>query len=344
MTYCHSVFPVHEITQVGEARRQAVRLAETTGLDEATAGKVSIVVSELATNLVRYAKKGEILLRPLNDAAGLGVEVLAIDHGPGIVNTGRSLEDGYSTGGTAGNGLGAVKRLSSEFDIYGSLASATQPGGTVVFSRVRATPLKKEPMFEWGVVERPAPHEIECGDTWRIVERAHELSILMVDGLGHGPQAAKAAAEAADVFSADPFATPTAIMTIADRRLRGMRGASMAITQINARDSKLTHVGVGNIAGHLRSRTGELRKGLMSHNGTVGAEMRKLQQIDYDYPEQPLLILHSDGIQTRWLLENYPGLVNRHPAVIAAVLARDFTRGRDDVTVCVVRSTTSSSH
>jgi hypothetical protein len=125
--------------------------------------------------------------------------------------------------------------------------------------------------------------------------------------------------------------------------LRGLRGATVSITQINSRVSKLTHAGVGNISGHLRSRTGTARKGLMSHNGTVGAEMRKLQQIVYDYPEQPLLILHSDGLQTRWQLENYPGLINRHPAVIAAVLARDFTRGRDDVTVCVVRSTTPIS-
>ncbi|WP_254509235.1 ATP-binding SpoIIE family protein phosphatase [Anatilimnocola floriformis] len=337
--YCHAVFPVIEITQVGEARRQAARLAEAAGLNESLIGKISVVVSELATNLVRYAKKGEILLRPLNDAAGPGLEVIAVDHGPGIVNTGRSLEDGYSTGGTAGNGLGAVKRLSTEFDIFGSLASATQPGGTVVFSRMRAIPAHKRSMFEWGTIERPAPHEIECGDTWRIVERGHELSILMVDGLGHGPQAAESAAVAAEVFSVNPFAAPTELLPIADRRLRGMRGATIAITQINACDNKLTYAGVGNIAGHLRSRTGEWRKGLMSHNGTVGAEMRKVQQIEYDYPEQPLLILHSDGLQTRWLLENYPGLINCHPAVIAAVLARDFTRGRDDLTVCVVRST-----
>lgn len=343
MTYCHAVFPVIEITQVGEARRQAARIAEASGLDEATAGNASIVVSELATNLVRYGKKGEILLRPLNDEAGLGLEVISIDHGPGIENTGRCLEDGYSTGGTAGNGLGAVKRLSAEFDLYGSLAGAKQPGGTVVFSRVRAGRTIKKSAFEWGVIERPAPHEVACGDTWRIAERDQQFAILMADGLGHGPQAAESADTAAEVFNADPFATPTEMMTIADRRLRGMRGASLAITQINARDNKLTHVGVGNIAGHLRSRTGSYRKGLMSHNGTVGAEMRKVQQIEYEFPEQPLLILHSDGIQTRWLLESYPGLINRHPAVIAAVLARDFTRGRDDVTVCVVRSTASSS-
>jgi len=48
------------------------------------------------------------------------------------------------------------------------------------------------------------------------------------------------------------------------------------------------------------------------------------------------LIMYSDGLQSRWNLQDYPGLVHRHPAVIASVLHRDFCRGRDDVTVLVV--------
>lgn len=333
MTYCHVSIAATESSQVGEARRQATRLATTAGLDEAEAGKVAIVAAELANNLVRYGQQGELLLRTLGDEVP-GVELIAVDRGPGIANLRQSLEDGYSTGGTAGNGMGAIRRLSTEFDIY-----SAQPSGTIVFSRVtRAVRTNVAKTFEWGIVQRPAPRETVCGDAWRIAERNHELAILIADGLGHGPEAAAASAEATSVFDKSGFGPLAELFASADRHMRGTRGAAVAVAQIDARERKLHYVGVGNIAGHLRSRLETTGKGLCSHNGTVGAEMRKVQQFDYDYPEQPLLIMHSDGLQIRWSLENYPGLVNRHPAVIAAVLYRDFTRGRDDVTVCVVRS------
>jgi serine/threonine protein phosphatase PrpC len=66
--------------------------------------------------------------------------------------------------------------------------------------------------------------------------------------------------------------------------------------------------------------------------------MRKAQQLAYDWPERALLIMHSDGVSNRWSLDAHEGLIGRHPAVVAAVLLRDFGRGRDDATVLVVRS------
>ena len=320
---------------MGEVRRQATKLATSAGLDESDAGRVAIVAMELANNLVRYGQLGEMLLRVCDAPEVPGVELLAIDRGPGISNLRRCLEDGYSTGGTPGNGLGAIQRLSAEFDIF-----SAQPSGTVVFSRVTKSvrPTSAGKSFEWGVVQRPAPHQSICGDTWRIAEKGPELAVIVADGLGHGPDAAAAANEAASVFEQDSFSLTTELLTVADRRMRATRGAAVAIAQIDARAKKLQFAGVGNIAGHLRSRLETTGKGLCWHNGTVGAEMRKLQQFEYDYPDQPLLVMHSDGLQTRWSLDTYPGLANRHPAVIAAVLYRDFTRGRDDVTVCVVRS------
>ena len=76
---------------------------------------------------------------------------------------------------------------------------------------------------------------------------------------------------------------------------------------------------------------------------SVGAEMRKVESFDYDCPEHALLVMHSDGLQSRWSLEAYPGLVHRHPATVAAILYRDFVRGRDDITVVVVRFSTAAA-
>jgi hypothetical protein len=66
--------------------------------------------------------------------------------------------------------------------------------------------------------------------------------------------------------------------------------------------------------------------------------MRRVQQFDLPLPTNALLLLHSDGLATHWNLADYPGLVGRHPGIIAGVLYRDHERGRDDVTVLVVRN------
>lgn len=326
---------VTESNQVGEARREALRLGELVGLNEVDCGRAAIVATELATNLIRHAGRGEIRLRRLDLEQNRGIEILAIDRGPGIEQVAQCLNDGYSTAGTAGNGLGAVKRLSTEFDIFSS-----QPAGTVILSRILATPSARQSKtsFAWGVVQSNALHEEVCGDSWRIAERPEELSIMVADGLGHGPLAATASELAGDVFLEYAFGPPQDLLTKTDRQLRGSRGAAMAVAQITlAPAKKLVFTGVGNISGHLRSRVETRGRGLTSHNGTVGVEMRKLQSFDYECPAQSLLIMHSDGLQTRWSLEAYPGLINRHPAIIAAVLHRDFVRGKDDVTVCVVQ-------
>jgi serine/threonine protein phosphatase PrpC len=194
--------------------------------------------------------------------------------------------------------------------------------------------------FESGVVQVNAPNEEMCGDSWRIAERGDVCAVLIADGLGHGPLAADAAEAASKCFVDYGLESTTEFLTHCDRQLRGTRGAAVAIAQINRRSGKIAYAGVGNIAAHLRSRLATSGRGLVSHNGTVGVEVRRLQQFDYDCPEDALLVMHSDGLQSRWSLEGYPGLVHRHASLIAAVLYRDFTRTRDDVTVCVVRFST----
>jgi hypothetical protein len=76
---------------------------------------------------------------------------------------------------------------------------------------------------------------------------------------------------------------------------------------------------------------------MVSHNGIVGSNMRKVQEFTQAWQPGSLLVLCSDGLNTRWDLNRYPGLADRHPSVIAALLYRDFARRRDDVTVLVLR-------
>jgi anti-sigma regulatory factor (Ser/Thr protein kinase) len=338
MMFCQTILEVREVSQVGEARREAQRIAVAAGLTTPEAGKVAIIATEMATNLSQYASSGEILLRSFDFQGCAGVELLAIDRGPGMSDVAKCIEDGYSTGGSTGTGLGAMQRLATEFDLH-----SQKPQGTVVFARVQSR-LKSQPgsfRFEWGVINCPARGENVCGDTWRIACHRGRLTVLIADGLGHGPQAAAAAAEAAHVFEEAQFTSITDYLSCAHGRMANTRGAALAVAQIDGMSGILSYSGVGNIAGSLRSRREESSRGLVSHHGIVGAQLRKVQQFDYECPVEPVLILHSDGMQSRWSLDSYPGLIQRHPAVVAGVLYRDFSRGHDDITVCVVRFLTS---
>jgi anti-sigma regulatory factor (Ser/Thr protein kinase) len=342
------VIPVSDPSHVGEVRRRTKDLAGETGLNEAKREQAAIVATELATNLVRHAKAGEVVVGAVGENSHAWIELCSIDRGPGIADIGRSLEDGYSTAGGPGNGLGAIRRLSTEWDLFSQRRrDLTDSGasGTIVFSRIAETAQAHSSRhFSWAAISRPAPHEVLCGDAWRIAERGDELTVMIVDGLGHGPEAAKAADEATDVFDRDPFAPLTQFFQNAAVRMQGTRGGAVAAARVDAASRRVTYLGVGNIAGHLRDCREESGRGLVSHNGVVGGPMRKLQEFEYVCPEEGLLVMHSDGLQSRWNLQAYPGLLARHPAVIAAVLFRDFTRGRDDVTVAVVKASRGPSN
>ena len=107
------------------------------------------------------------------------------------------------------------------------------------------------------------------------------------------------------------------------------------LAQLDLLQNRLDFAGVGNIMASIT--TGEARRQMVSHNGIVGSNVRRIQEFRHDWSPASLLLLCSDGLGTRWDLAQYPGLDRHHPSVIAGVLYRDFVRGRDDATVLVIR-------
>ena len=325
------VIQVSDSSQVGEARRCVMRSAELAGFNETDSGKVAIIATEMANNLVRHASEGELLIQVIETSFGNSVEILSIDSGPGIADVERCLQDGYSTGGTPGNGLGAIRRLSSEFDIF-SVPSV----GTVIVSRVHGQQTQStRELFVIGGISIPLAGETDCGDAWRASQSGNVLRLMVADGLGHGPLAKEASDAAVQVFNTQPDADPASLIELANRALGGTRGAAIAVALLDSQTGLLKYSGVGNIAGLLV--TDESQQGLVSNNGIVGTHRRKGQQFDYVCAGNGLLIMNSDGLRSHLSLNNYPGLPMRHPAVIAGVLYRDCRRGRDDATVVVVR-------
>ena len=324
--------PITEISQVAEARRAATALAGRLAFGEAGIGEVALIVTEAATNLIKHTSGGEIILYALQSGKIGGIQVLALDRGPGMANPAQALRDGYSTTGSPGSGLGAIERFASSFDIH------SVPGvGSVLLASLWSTPVPAmpSPPLEVGAVSLPKPGEEVCGDRWAVVRFPERTLILVADGLGHGPGAAEAALEAVQTFHEHTALTPAAIVETIHAALRSTRGAAVAVTEVAPSHEALRFAGVGNISGVVLSSEGSRQ--MVSHNGIAGHSARKIQEFTYPWLSGALLILYSDGLLTHLHPERYPGLLKRYPDLIAATLYRDYARGRDDVTVVVAR-------
>ncbi|HVJ41830.1 MAG TPA: ATP-binding SpoIIE family protein phosphatase [Dongiaceae bacterium] len=337
---------VRDISQVAAARREVTQLAGRLGFNEADQGRVALVVTELATNLVKHAGGGIILAAESIPVDTPYIDCASLDKGPGFGDLEKCLADGFSTAGSQGTGMGALLRQSTLLDIYSQPAA-----GSVVFARLEQgrSPFMRTGVLPklyqsnsaswaplWGAVAVPYPGETLCGDGWHVRERTDGLICLVADGLGHGTLAAEASYKAIALFNQHYQGAPADILQRLHAGLRQTRGAAVAIVQVD-RDAGLLRVAsVGNIGGAVFSQNRMQR--LLSHNGTVGHAVRKIQEVTYPATAPLTLVLSSDGIATSWSMDRYPGLLDRHPYTIASVLYRDHQRGTDDATVLVAKS------
>ncbi len=314
-------------------------MAEEAGFTAAEAGRLNIVVSEMTSNLAKHAADGgELLVRSL----GHGIEVICLDNGPGMVDSLRMLEDGVSTYGSAGEGLGAIKRQSDVFDLY------SQPGmGTVIVSQVhRAAKPALAPnagSHNIGFVMVPKPNETLCGDGLCVVEKGAEVYLLAMDGLGHGANAHEAAQAAVQAYASALPQHPSDMLRNIHQQIRRTRGAVGMVVNVSGNSHKISYCGIGNIAGKLYSSdlsaAGSGYKNIISYNGIIGHNIPgSLNNQQLDWGRNKTLILHSDGLKSRWDLAKYPNLSRHLATTIAAVLYKEHRRHTDDTLVLVLKS------
>ncbi|MGB9122199.1 MAG: SpoIIE family protein phosphatase [Candidatus Angelobacter sp.] len=321
-----------DFSSTAEARRAGARMAASLGLNEKKSGETAIVITEAARNAVVYGGGGQLVLSGIKSKHETRMEILALDRGPGIADLSRALQDGYSTGGTPGTGLGAIKRMAEVFDVFSNAK------GTAIFARIEQPEselrLRKSSVELAGLVS-PIAGETASGDNLAWEMNGDRCIVMVADGLGHGPQAAEAADEAVRVFRAHSSESPASLISRVHDAVKKTRGAAAAIAEVRPLAGTLTYAGVGNISGSILSST--LSRSLVSHNGTLGHVMARVQEFKVEWPKDGVLVMHSDGLQSRWDLSRYPGLLARQPALIAGVLLRDFRRERDDASVLVLK-------
>jgi len=325
---------VSEASQTGEARRKAIAYAEDMHMDESRCGAVAIVATEMASNLVKHAGRGHILVQPLH-GSNSGLRIMSVDKGPGIADVPRALQDGHSTSGTMGTGLGAIRRLADSFELYSVPAS-----GTVICAEFRQSGANRieKSALEVGVVSEPLAGEDVSGDGWGMRSSIDGILLMVVDGLGHGLLASEAAREAERVLSETRESSPKDIIYSIHAALRKTRGAAAAIARIDIQKGLLSYAGVGNISATILTLSSS--RSIASHNGILGLNTERVQEFTFPWNADNILVMHSDGLASRWDLQRYTGIWNKPSSVIAAVLHRDFSRGRDDVTVLVAKAAT----
>ena len=324
-------FTISDTSGAAAARRSAEVMASRLGFDATRTGQLAIVVMELATNIIKHAKNGEVLLSECSDGADRGIEVLALDKGRGVADFEQSVLDGRSTAGSLGHGLGAIRRMSDTFEIF-----SVPTKGTAALSRLWTKQhTAKAASFTVGVVNVAKSGETVSGDSWSAKIGPYAASMIVADGLGHGVLAAEASAAAVTEFERDPLRSPAQSLEDVHNALRPTRGAAVAIASLDFEHDVARFAGIGNIAGVILE--GTTRRSLVSHNGTAGHTARHMREFNYPMVRSSVLIMHSDGLVTSWNAANYADLWSRDPALAAGVLYRDFTRHRDDVTVLVGR-------
>ncbi|MER7515514.1 SpoIIE family protein phosphatase [Streptomyces sp. NPDC126499] len=342
--------PVQDSTRVRDVRVAAEAACALGGLDAHATAVAALVATELATNLVKHAGGGRVVINlvdpvsPADDA--LCVQITSLDHGPGIADVAAALRDGATTARSSlGAGLGTCLRVSHGFDLH------SRPGrGTVAVARVggerlprgassRSRPGSRRPGVRAGGVTVPLAHAEHSGDACTAVRSGSRITLMLADGLGHGSKAAQASTAAVEALRRSPDLLPAEILRRLHTALRTTRGAAVGVAQLDEDTGRLSFAGVGNIGARLRTADGWQH--LVSHPGIVGAHFPATVPVrGAAWGPDRLLVLHSDGLPSRWAPPNDPELLTHDPAVVAAVILRDAGSAarpeRDDACVAVL--------
>lgn len=318
---------VEDASAVAACRQAVQNMAERLRFPAARIGQLALAVTEAASNLHKHAEQGSLLLCVNRDGPQPGIDLVTIDAGPGVRDVSAALRDGHSTAGTLGIGLGAIQRLADFADMY------SRPGhGTSLVARFCVSPPVSQP--RWAGLIRPITGETECGDAYGVVPADGAVTAVLCDGLGHGPLAAAAAAAGVAAVLDDPAGEPAALLERVHRRMSGTRGGAVGVVQVGGQLARFA--GLGNVAASIVS-DGQ-RKSMISIPGIAGVQARTIRQFEYDVPPGSAVIVHSDGVSSRWEAAALPALEARDPLLIAAVLLAEAGVHRDDAGVLVLKS------
>jgi len=315
-------------------RRISKEIARNIGFDERVQEEIVLVVSELASNIIKYANRGIVTLTPVFLPEKNGLMIEATDSGPGF-NENNALKDGFSSSGTLGCGLGAVNRMMDEFDIHTS--ENKQTGTRIVCKRwLRSkSSFNGQCPFDVGIVSRPKHGETDNGDSFVIKQGNGQSLFAVIDGVGHGRlahQAAHAARQYIENHSELPLSD---IFRGVDRACRSSRGVVMALASFDWSRMKLTFASVGNIEVKVFGAQEKFK--FIVRRGIVGKNSPNPVVTQNDWRTDYALALHSDGLSTHWSWNDFSLHADRSAQFLAEHMHRVLEKDNDDTTLIIVK-------
>jgi len=328
----HTRFVASDRSYYSIIKKEAHNIAVAAGFESKRIAEMDIVIAEMTSNLYKYANDGELLIGHFTGQEEY-IEIICIDNGPGIGETSRMLADGFSTTNTLGHGLGSIKRLSDNFDIY------SQKGwGTIVLSRIyKVAPKKKDSKgITLNAVVIAKPGETVSGDGCYLKSSGNVLKFIVADGLGHGREANVAVNEAVTSFKVCPYDSPCEIIRYLHEDVRKTRGLVATIGVIDIEKGLIRIAGVGNISAKLIGPV--LSKSHLAYNGIIGHNIPNTMNDQLlSFSEYNQLILCSDGMRSRWDLSKTIGISRCDPSIQAAAIYKDFGRQTDDMSAVIIK-------
>ncbi|MBT1706159.1 ATP-binding protein [Chryseosolibacter indicus] len=330
-------YRIEERSYVAYIKREIHREVANTRFNEQKRGEIDIIVSELASNLVKHAKGGDFLYRVYDEGEKDSVfEMLCIDSGVGMADPAKMMRDGVSTTHTLGQGLGAIQRLSDNFQLY-----SLPKWGTIIYSMVTTNSdktLRKSATLDVDISALCVnkPKETVCGDAFAMKRTDSTIQIFLGDGLGHGEHAHEAVKKAVSSFTECEESDPVSILRYMHEKVRRTRGlvASVAVLDLKSKYWKIC--AVGNIL--TRLYTGITFRNYLSYNGTVGMNIpNSLHNSEFDAEKNQFLVMCSDGIRSRYDISKYPSVLKYDMMVLAGAIYKDYTRGNDDSSIVVAK-------
>ncbi len=293
-----------------------------------------LAATELATNLVRHAGGGDLLVQSVAENGRAGIQIDSCDKGPGISDVERAFADGYSTANGPGYGLGSINRLMDELEISPSIAGGS---GVDITCRRWIRPTDTRTVlnpFSIGVASRPHPLMPVNGDSFVVKQWEQKALVAVIDGLGHG-QHAHRAAEAARHYVERHFDSPlSSIFTGASRACVATRGVVMAAALFDGARETVSFASLGNVEAHIFNNSTKAK--LLITRGILGHSNKLPTVTDFPWEPQSVFVMHSDGLLSRWHWEDFV-FVNELPSRIAQRLLSTLARKEDDATVIVVK-------
>lgn len=331
-------YTVRDYTDLRIAVSNIPKLPFVAHASELERSMIGTIVSELGSNIIKYATYGTIIASLYDEGGHQGIEILASDDGPGIKNLDLALCDNFSTGQTLGLGLPGVKRMADRFHIQSTPSTGTLVSAIKMFkssaskakilmdsARAFEGPLQPSTQrYEVGTHYRPMVGQINSGDLVFMAESESQSLIVIIDVTGHGDDAHASAKMIRSIIETNSALPPKILMTLLHTKLQGTLGAAIGMMKIDKHSNSFSYLAVGN-TGASRVK-GKKWRGI-SKDGVLGMRLPTLlEQTEFLEPGD-VIFLWTDGMPE----STTPQFLQRNIHEAAQPLAHRLvsTMGRD---------------